>query len=170
MPSSKYLIGRLLRPIDFSTATSIVELGVGTGCVTRALLGKMRPDCRLTCVEVDEEFVEACSGIDDARLTVYHACATDLKGLLVAAGMAKVDCIVSSLPLTILDDHLADEILDVAQACLSPGGKFLQYQYSPTYLRKLSRRYGDVRLGFALRNIPPAFVYECVNNGVPATA
>ena len=66
------------------------------------------------------------------------------------------------MPLSILDDEVADEILEVAQSCLQPGGKFLQYQYSPTYLRKLTARYGKVRLGFTLRNIPPAFIYECV--------
>lgn len=162
MPSSKFLIDRLLRPIDFSTASSIVELGIGNGCITRALLKRMSSDCRLTCVEVEKEFVEACSGIEDDRLTVHHACATDLKSVLNDAGTAEVDYIVSSVPLSILDDRLADEILAVAHASLRPGGKFLQYQYSLTYLRKLTERYSNVRLGFTLRNIPPAFVYECM--------
>ena len=170
MPSSRFLIERLLRPIDFDAATSIVQLGVGTACITRGLLERMNPTCALTCVEVDGSFVAECAGIDDPRLTVHHACATNFRELLTTAGVPAVDHIVSTLPLTILDDGLADKILDTAQACLSPGGKFLQYQYSPTYLRRLSARYGDVRLGFTLRNIPPAFVYECVNHRVPATA
>ena len=170
MPSSRYLIDRLLRPIDFSVASSIVELGVGTGCITRALLQRMGPECRLTSVEVDEEFVDACSGIEDPRLTLIHACATDLKKVLCDAGVAEVDHIVSSVPLSILDDTIADAILESAQACLRPGGMFLQYQYSPSYLRRLSARYGDVRVGFTLRNVPPAFIYECVNSPVAATA
>jgi len=162
MPSSRFLIDRLLRPIDFNSATSIVELGVGTGCITRTLLERMSPDCSLTCVEVDEEFVQACASIGDDRLSVHQACATDLKSVLSAGGVGAVDYIVSSVPLSILDDELADDILAVAQSCLRPGGKFLQYQYSLTYLSRLTARYGDVRLGFTLRNIPPAFVYECV--------
>lgn len=163
MPSSRFLIKRLIQPIDFSTATSIVELGVGTGCVTRTLLENMSPHCRLTCVEVDEEFVDVCAEIDDERLTIHHACATDLRTVLQNAQIAEVDYIVSSIPLSILDDSVVDEILAAAQACLSPGGKFLQYQYSLTYLRRLNQRFGDVRLGFTLRNVPPAFIYECVN-------
>jgi phospholipid N-methyltransferase len=123
----------------------------------------MNTHCRLTCVEVDEEFVEACSAIDDDRLTVCHACATDLVTVLQDGGVTEVDYIVSSVPLSILDDHIADRILAAAQASLRPGGRFLQYQYSLTYLRKLTDRYGDVRLGFTLRNVPPAFVYECIN-------
>ena len=160
-PSSRFLIERLLKPIDFSSATSIVELGAGTGCVTRALLDRMSPTCELTCVEVDEEFVELCARIDDPRLTVYHACATELKGVLSRSGILGADYIVSSVPLSILDEDVADEILEVAQSCLRPRGKFLQYQYSPAYLRKLTARYSKVRVGFTLRNIPPAFVYEC---------
>jgi len=162
MPSSRFLIDRLLRPIDFRSATSIVELGIGTGCITRTLLERMSAACVLTCVEVDEEFVQACASISDPRLSVHHACATDLKKVLSAVGVGAVDYIVSSVPLSILDDELADDILAVAQSCLRPGGKFLQYQYSLTYLSRLTARYGDVRLGFTLRNIPPAFVYECV--------
>lgn len=162
MPSSRFLIDRLLRPIDFANATSIVELGGGTGCITRELLRRMAPECHLTCVEADEEFAAVCAEIDDGRLTVHHACATDLKQVLKEGGLDDVDYIVSSVPLTILDDNLADEILEVAQACLRPGGKFLQYQYSLTYLSKLTARYRDVRLGFTLRNVPPAVVYECV--------
>ncbi len=170
MPSSRFLIDRLLKPIDFSKASTIVELGVGTGCITREILERMGSESRLVCAEVDEDFVDACADIKDPRLTVYHACATDLKSVLSDAGVADVDYIVSSVPLTILDDGLADQILTVAQACLKPGGKFLQYQYSLTYLNRLTERYGDVRLGFTLRNIPPAFVYECVNNSATASA
>lgn len=166
LPSSRFLIDRLLRPIDFQNATSIVQLGVGTGCITRALLERMTHACRLNCVEVDVAFVEACADIADPRLTIHHACATDLCEVLERVGSPQVDYIVSSVPLSIVDDEVADEILRVAQSCLRPGGTFLQYQYSLTYLSKLNARFGDVRLGFTLRNIPPAFVYECVRNGV----
>jgi phospholipid N-methyltransferase len=38
---------------------------------------------------------------------------------------------------------------------------FLQYQYSLTQKRALERRFREVRVGFTLANIPPAFVYEC---------
>jgi phospholipid N-methyltransferase len=162
MPSSRFLIDRLLRPIDFEGAASIVQLGVGTGCITQAILNRMSRECRLICVEVDEEFVRACASIHDERLTIHHACARDLRNVLGQAGVAQVDHIVSSVPLSILDDDLADEILRAAQECLRPGGKFLQYQYSLTYLKRLTARYGNVSWGFTLRNVPPAFVYECV--------
>jgi phospholipid N-methyltransferase len=60
-----------------------------------------------------------------------------------------------------MPDELVERILDVSQASLAPEGKFLQYQYSLKHLGALERHYRDVRLGFTLRNFPPAFVYEC---------
>ena len=36
-PSSKVLIKTLLAPIDFTSARCIIELGPGTGCVTRSI-------------------------------------------------------------------------------------------------------------------------------------
>ena len=165
MPSSRFLIDRLLQPIDFAKASVIVQLGIGTGCIMRALLARMNPGCRLICVEVDSAFIEACSGIDDPRVTVAHRCATDLRAVLQIAGVREVDHIVSTVPLSLLDDPTADEILDVAHGCLRPGGKFLQYQYSLNYLQRLTKRYGDVHWGFTLRNVPPAFSYECIKSG-----
>jgi phospholipid N-methyltransferase len=54
-----------------------------------------------------------------------------------------------------------DRILAVSESCLEPDGYFLQYQYSLSQRAVLERCFADVRVGFALVNIPPAFVYEC---------
>ena len=50
----------------------------------------------------------------------------------------------------------------------APGGIFLQYQYWLTQKDELRRWFTDVKVGFTLVNIPPAFVYEC--RGVLARA
>ena len=159
--SSPYLINRLLRSIDFTRARTVVQLGAGTGCITRALLKRMRPDARLIVLELNHAFIDACSAISDRRLTMHHACATTLPQVLAARGLPHANHVVSSLPLAILDDGLVDQILEVSQAALAPGGKFLQYQYSLKHHAMLQERYDDVQLGFTLANIPPAFVYEC---------
>jgi phospholipid N-methyltransferase len=161
--SSPYLISRLLRSIDFDRARLVVQFGVGTGCITRELLSRMRPDARLLAIEINPVFVAEGGQIRDRRFMLRQACASSLPRLLrdVGARAGDIDYIVSSLPLAIMDDDLVDRILAVSQASLSPGGMFVQYQYSLKHLGALERRYGDVRLGFTLRNFPPAFVYEC---------
>ena len=56
---------------------------------------------------------------------------------------------------------LVERILAMSKSCLAPDGLFLQYQYSLSQRAALERCFGDVRVGFTLANIPPAFVYEC---------
>jgi len=159
--SSPYLISLLLRGIDIITARTIVQLGVVTGCITREILKRLRPDARLISVEVNRVFIAECRQIRDQRLILRHGCAGSLPQLLREAGAGEIDYIVSSLPLAIMDDGLVDRILAVSQASLGPNGKFLQYQYSLKHRAALEARYRNVRLGFTLRNLPPAFVYEC---------
>lgn len=162
MPSSRFLVNRLVAGIDFSRATEIVELGVGTGCVTREILHRMRPDARLVSLEINPEFVQdARRRFRDPRLLLRVACAGDLRTVLDAAGIGPVDAVVSSLPLKIMDDELVDRILDVSRACLRPDGRFHQYQYSLASYEKLAGRYAAVGIRFTVRNTPPAFVYEC---------
>lgn len=159
--SSPYLISRLLRRIDFSRARIVVQLGIGTGCITRELLRRLHPEARLVAIEVNAVFVKDCERIHDPRLTVIHACASNLRVLLDELGLGAVDHVVSSLPLAIMDEALVERILRASEQCLAPEGLFLQYQYSLSQRSALERRFGDVRVGFTLANIPPAFVYEC---------
>lgn len=164
--SSPFLIRRLLKSIDFRRATSVVQLGVGTGCITRALLRRMRPDARLLSVELNSVFVEECRDIIDPRLSLRQGCAGSLPALIEEHGFGEIDYIVSSLPLAIMDDDLVDQILTASDGFLADDGKFLQYQYSLSQRAVLERRFSDVRVGFTLVNIPPAFVYEC-SPGLP---
>lgn len=160
MRSSPYLITRLLRGIDFGHARTVVQLGVGTGCITRELLRRLHPDARLISIEVNGVFVDGCH-IADPRLTLRHGCAGSLPAILAELGVGQADCIVSSLPLAIMDDHLVERILAVSQDALTEDGMFVQYQYSLSQRAVLERRFGAVRVGFTIANIPPAFVYEC---------
>lgn len=161
-PSSTRLVNRLLSPIDFSTAKCIIELGPGNGCVTRALLARMRPDSKLICLEVNHDFVDALNKFQDPRLQVHRACASTIRAILDDQNIPQVDHVVSSLPLAILDAPMVATILTVVGSNLRDGGKFLQYQYSLKNYSDVKPRFSDVKLKFTLRNMPPAFVYECI--------
>jgi len=161
-PSSPALIGRLLAPIDFSQASCIIELGPGNGCVTRSLLARMRPDCRLICLELNNDFIAELNALNDPRLYVYYACASSIRRILDELSIQQVDHIVSSLPLALLDDAMLQNILHVVDRNLRDGGKFLQYQYSLKNYQDVKPIFKNVKLKFTFRNMPPAFVYECI--------
>lgn len=161
-PSSSILVKRLLAPIDFNIARCIIELGPGNGCVTRALLSNMRSDSQLICLEVNNDFIAELNGLDDSRLHVYNACASSIRCILDELSIQQVDHVVSSLPLALLDDAMVQNILRVVGMNLRDGGKFLQYQYSLKNYSDVKPVFSDVKLRFTWRNMPPAFVYECI--------
>lgn len=161
-PSSRVLIKTLLAPIGFNTARCIIELGPGNGCVTRAILNRMHPDCVLICFEVNCDFVNQLNSLTDPRLRVVNACASSIRTILDELRIAEVDHIVSSLPLALIDDDIVQNILNSVTTNLRDGGRFLQYQYSLNNYAELKPIFKDVKLDFIFRNMPPAFVYECI--------
>ena len=71
LPSSRFLSGKMLAPIDFSKSKVVVELGPGTGVFTKALLKAMPQDSQLLVIELNEAFaaqalaVTRSLGLDD---------------------------------------------------------------------------------------------------------
>lgn len=161
-PSSKFLIERMLSPIDFSEAHCIVELGPGNGCVTRALLDRMRKDSVLVCIEVNTEFIHELESLHDPRLRVISCCASTISDALRKIDIDLADHVVSSLPLAILQGSLRDKILSSVDSTLRDGGCYTQYQYSLNNFSDVKSVFKNVKLKFTWRNVPPAFVYQCI--------
>src|SRR5690348_11135447 len=73
VPSSRFLISRVLRQADWSDARIVVEAGPGVGTLTTAILARQRGDGRLLAFEMNSTFVAHLrSRIGDPRLTVLH--------------------------------------------------------------------------------------------------
>ena len=149
----------VIGPEDF-----VVEVGPGTGCVTRILLAQGIPPERLICVEIDpelhkymnEQFPEVQTLLGDAA---------DLENIL-AEKCGKIAAIVSSVPLKILPYDKERAIIQAYHAVLKPGGKITQFTYGihPTAtVPGLKRSFG----GIVLFNVPPAFVWTFTKDVAP---
>ena len=76
IPSSRFLVGRLLSKIDWSRARTIVEYGPGVGTISNHILGRMSPQARLIVFEMNEDFVDYLRrAFPDPRLHVVHGSA-----------------------------------------------------------------------------------------------
>jgi phospholipid N-methyltransferase len=155
--SSKWLSKRLASGIG--NCTNIVELGAGTGVVTREILKRLPKHGRLTCFEINPLFAKYLKAIDDPRLTVITGDATRCEEYV-----DKIDCIVSELPLALFGQKDINTIMDIT----SRAGKYVQLQYVPLLNKPIKQRFARVKLHFVPRNLPPAFVYECFVHAVPA--
>ena len=83
-----------------------------------------------------------------------------MKAVLEDMGVTEVDHIVSSLPLALIKGDLLSNILSSARSNLKDGGRFLlSILWLITDMKPI---FSDITLKFTLRNMPPAFVYDCL--------
>ncbi len=156
--ASPLLIKRLIGSIPTDRPLTVVELGPGEGCVTRALLDSLHRESTLTAFEINPAFVERLQFIHDERLRVIPTGAESLTNHFAAAS---VDFVVSSLPLSMIDQPIKQRIIRQAQEVLTPDGEYLQYQYALQDYSLLKDTFPNVNVSFTLANLPPAFVYSC---------
>lgn len=154
-PSSRYLVEKLLKRINWSQVHSAVELGAGTGVVTSRILELIEPGTKFQAFELDSQLrqtleLKFCSHI--------LANAVDLP---LIAEHHSLDLVVSSLPWTTLPRDTSRAILQGILDTLKPNGQMVAYQYSWQMRRCFCQLFSNVRLHFELRNIPPAVVYDC---------
>jgi phosphatidylethanolamine/phosphatidyl-N-methylethanolamine N-methyltransferase len=163
-PSSIHLARKLSQHV--TPGSRVMELGPGTGAVTRELLARTGESGALLAVDTDRTFVEqirrAWPGID-----CVCASAETLPVLAAERGWADVEHIVSGLPFATLPAATTRLILDGVHQVLRVGGTFTTFQYLHAYRMPLAaafRRELSVRLGgqpssrAVFRNVPPAFV------------
>jgi len=151
----------MLAPIDFSQAKTIVELGGGNGCITRAILNKMQPDAQLLSFEVNPKFVGLLQNIEDDRLRVIDDSAEKIPEYLNKYDSSQADAIVSGLPLAIFPKELNASIMQSILTTLSKEGVYTQFQYSLASQGMLRNQFDAVKVDFTPLNVPPAFVYTC---------
>lgn len=165
MPSSRYLIKRMLNNIDYNSADVIVEYGPGNGIITNYLLKKMHQNAKLICFEINDEFYNHLTKINDDRLIVIKQSAEDIVAILKEHQINQADYFVSSLPLTMIPKEIAINILCLSKKMLKNNGFFIQYQYSVNFLKIFKQIFGEnnVLLSFEILNLPPAFIYKCRN-------
>lgn len=163
-PSSKFLMKKMIAPIDFSSAKVIVELGPGNGVFTKGLLNKMTPDARLFSFELSQNFYDHINlKISDKRLILINDSADKLEEYLQKEGITEVDYVVSSLPLAVIPEEVKTKVLNACVKVLGEKGKYIQFQYSLNAKKLLKSKFKDVKHKFVPVNIPPAFVYQCNN-------
>lgn len=161
VPSSRFLVKKITDQIDFDKAKNIIEIGSGTGPVTKAILEKMRPDAKLISFEINEEFCRILSKINDKRLILINDNAENMQRYLRENNFSKADYVVSCLPLASLPKQTEKNIINTAFDSLSDEGSYIQFQYSLVSLKKIKKIFPEIKISFTPLNVPPVFIYNC---------
>lgn len=168
IPSSPFLERRVVTAADTTAAGVVVELGPGTGGITRALLSAMRPEARLVAIERTVDFVESLQQIDDHRLDVVHGCASSIGVELERCGCPTADAVISGIPFFTLPEALAGQIVTAIHAALGPNGKFVAYQFMGKVADYALPVMGLPEVEYELYNLPPMRVFKWRKEELPA--
>jgi phosphatidylethanolamine/phosphatidyl-N-methylethanolamine N-methyltransferase len=159
-PSSRFLARAMAKQVDIARAGMVIELGGGTGSVTKALLEAGIEADRLIVVERDERLYHLLRR-RFPQLRVLLGDAGQLGALLRPLGIHAVAAVVSSLPLVAMPKAVRRQIVEQSFALLDDLGRFIQFTYSLT--SPLARREFGLRGRRAARvwfNVPPASVWS----------
>jgi len=133
-PSSRFLAAAMTQPLRDASdgGARILEIGPGTGPVTRAIAGSMGEHDELECYEINSDFAQFLreiiqedplfSAVRD-RIRVHNAPAQTLEP---GGGF---DFVVCSAPLNNFDAGTIEEIFRTSFAAMRPGGTFTFFGY-----------------------------------------
>ncbi len=164
-PSGPALAKAMAGYVDLARQGPIVELGPGTGPVTKALLERGIPLERLLLVEYETKFcrllAERYPGVKIVQGDAYG-----LKTTLAGHVEGEAAAVISSLPLLNRPERDRIELLHQAFELMGPDGLFIQFTYGlaispmPIHAHGVGGAYVGKGSAPILLNIPPARVWR----------
>lgn len=178
LPSSRILAEQMTRQDLSQKRTSIryLEVGAGSGALTKLLASKLREGDTLDLVELDPEFCERLR-----RQYAHLPHVTIHETSILDFNKSGYDVVVTSLPLNAFNASLVDQILLKYKSLVKPGGYISYFEYIG--LGKIKEFYltgknqADFRTTLCLKksfvetyckeidriwlNFPPARVFHC---------
>ncbi len=165
VPSTRYLSRVIGRLAATGLRGPVLEIGAGTGSVTRAMIHAGIAPEQLHIVELNRGL---CRHLQQQfpQATVITADATRLSACLPPEMVGKYRMVVSGLPLVNMPREVSEAIIDEIKTCMTADGRLLQFTYLPFSPLSESRHALTARrIAWVLRNVPPATVWQYQNAG-----
>ena len=159
IPSSPKLGQLIAKQIDKRSSSSILELGAGTGAITKSLISSGISPGRITVVEIVPEMAEHLRA-KFPQTSVLQADAFDLPIPLLKDTLGEIGTVICGIPLVLLSEAKQRQFIQQVEA-VAPGCGFLLYTYcvtSPLPYRTLGLE--AQRLAWTPLNFPPASVWH----------
>jgi phosphatidylethanolamine/phosphatidyl-N-methylethanolamine N-methyltransferase len=159
IPSSPALCARVVRQAQRGPDEAVLELGAGTGVISRALLAGGVPPERLFVVEIVPSMAAHLRRVLPG-VQVIEGDARQLPDLIPSQWHGRIGSVVCGIPLVLLPIPAQRTFIDAIEA-VAPGRGFLHYSYcvtSPLPSRK--HRLVGKREEWTPLNFPPASVWR----------
>jgi phosphatidylethanolamine/phosphatidyl-N-methylethanolamine N-methyltransferase len=141
-------------------AGPILELGAGTGSITRALLEQGCPQDEVVAVERDSELCKSLHR-QFPGLHVIRGDALELGSILQKAHLSSISVVLSGLPMRAISPNVAARCYSDAFRLMPPQGAIVQYTYGfrpPVDPR--AQKFQASFSGREWRNFPPVGIWS----------
>ncbi|WP_434064192.1 phospholipid N-methyltransferase PmtA [Pararhizobium gei] len=156
VPTSGITARRMASVINPDSGLPVLELGPGTGVITKAILQTGIEPKKLVSVEYSTDFfqhlVRTYPGVD-----FVNGDAFDLDKTLGPDRQKQFDCVISAVPLLNFPMHARVSLIQNLLARIPVGRPVMQISYGPlSPVVAMPDRYQISHFDFVVRNIPPA--------------
>jgi phosphatidylethanolamine/phosphatidyl-N-methylethanolamine N-methyltransferase len=164
-PSSPELAQKMIEGITPDKDNAVLELGVGTGAITRFLQEIVPDDKSYLGIELDRDLVRLLRR-NFADMQIVRGNAVDAYAIHERSGIGKVGYIICCLPFVSLPNEVGERIMLEVEKFMQQGCTFRTFQYAHGYyfpsaikLREFMRtRYGKSKKSpLIVKNVPPAY-------------
>lgn len=164
-PSSPELAAEMLQGIQPDDHNIVLELGVGTGAITKFLRQAIPSKDSYLGIELDDDLVRSLN-VNFPDMNIICGSAADAYKIHAESGLGKVRYVVCCLPFVSLPKEISESVLAEIEKFMGEGCELRIFQYAHGYylppaikLREfLKNRYGkSKRSPLILKNVPPAF-------------
>jgi phospholipid N-methyltransferase len=164
-PSSPELARRMVTGLRPSENNVVMELGVGTGAITKFLQEIVPDENSYLGIELDRDLVRILKK-NYPNMKIVRGNALEASDIHRKAGSGKVGTIICCLPFVSMPNEIGEKILLEIDKFMQLGCTFRTFQYAHGYyfpsaikLREFMRnRYGkSKRSPLIVKNVPPAY-------------
>lgn len=165
-PSSPELAREMLKGIEPDENNIILELGVGTGAITKFIEEKVPDEKSYLGVELDGNLVNSLN-VRFPNLKILKGNACELDKIHKKSGLGKVSYVICCLPFVSMPNDVGEKILSeiekfMKQECLLRTFQYAHGFYMPSAIKLrefMRRRYGKSQKSqLIVKNVPPAYV------------
>jgi phospholipid N-methyltransferase len=164
-PSSPELAQKMVEEITPNKKNIVLELGVGTGAITKFLQEVVPDKESYLGIEIDKTLVRSLKkNYSNLRFVCGNAC--DVFALHQKSKLGNVGYIICCLPFVSLPNEIGEEIFAEIDKFMRTGCVFRTFQYAHGFFFPSAiklREYMETRYGKAekspmiMKNVPPAY-------------
>ncbi len=162
-PSSGPMAREMCRYVDPSQPQVIVELGAGTGAITKQIAKQKHPNTRVIAIEMDSDFLKRLQkAVNPTEIDICHGDVREVENFLTQRGIDRVDLVISGLALPSLPTSVADSINHLMRT-RAAGAMYSQLTEIPwqLYGKYYKGMFDKVDYRRVPINFPPGGVYHC---------